>query len=193
MVVTAIILILLLILLAILVVPFQIDLNLYKEGSKVRGNFRISWMKIRFLQRKIPSKKKEKEKKKKDKKEKFDVERFLKIISNFGDALPYFERIFTALWKSITIEKFSLKFIIGFYSPAETAMVSGYLWSLASVANIIPNTRLTVEPDFQEERLDLSTTLKLKLRLFWIVIEFIRAFTKKPVRSFISELRRMRG
>jgi len=55
-----IILIIILILIGILVVPFQISIQLLKKGSLNQGNFKISWLKIKLIQRKIPSEKKEK-------------------------------------------------------------------------------------------------------------------------------------
>ena len=59
-----IILILVLILLAILLIPFHISFYIKKGEKNIRGNFKISWLKIRLIQRAIPSEEKEKKEKK---------------------------------------------------------------------------------------------------------------------------------
>ena len=71
--------------------------------------------------------------------------------------------------------------------------MNGYLLGLASIINIFPKTNFTVDPDFNKERIDGSILIEIKLRLLWIVIESLKAFTKKPVRSLFGELRKMRG
>lgn len=157
-----------------------------KRGSVIHGDFKIRLMKIKLFHKKIPPKKKKKEKKKK---KPFDRKRILRIISLLWESLPYLTRIWNAFLKSISIEKFSFDFIIGLNSPVDTAVVSGYFWSLASVVNVIPNAHLSIKPDFKEERLDGSMIVKLKFRLFWIVASFVKAFTKKPVRLLFKEMR----
>ncbi|MDI6724596.1 MAG: DUF2953 domain-containing protein, partial [Methanobacterium sp.] len=82
--------------------------------------------------------------------------------------------------------------IIGLGSPVDTVVICGYLWSLTAFTGIFQNTSLSVEPDFQKERIDGKITLKIKLRLFWIIIESLRALTKRSFRSLFNELRKMR-
>ncbi len=191
-----IILIILLILIGILLVPFQISLKLNRMGSVNEGNFKLTWLKIRLIRRKIPSdKKKDKKKRKKGKKErgKINFDRIPKILKNFEESLPYIFNIFQAILRSVSINKISINSIIGLDSPADTARVNGYLMGLASLISIFPKTNFTVVPDFEKERIDGSLVIKIKLRLFLIVIESLRAFTKKPVRSLFGELRKMRG
>lgn len=176
-------------------VPFHIILNLCNDGFKIHGNFKLTWMKIKLIQRKIPPEEKEEKKEKKEKrkdKAKFDVKRIPKLISLFIESWPYFGRILNAFLKSTSFEKFSLDLVIGLGDPADTAIINGYLRALISLANIIPNAYFSVEPDFQRERIDGHLVMDIKIRLFWIVIEFIRAYTKKPVRMLIGELRKMR-
>jgi hypothetical protein len=165
-------------------------------GSVNEGNFKLTWLKIRLIRRKIPSdKKKDKKKRKKGKKErgKINFDRIPKILKNFEESLPYIFNIFQAILRSVSINKISINSIIGLDSPADTARVNGYLMGLASLISIFPKTNFTVVPDFEKERIDGSLVIKIKLRLFLIVIESLRAFTKKPVRSLFGELRKMRG
>jgi len=52
---------------------------------------------------------------------------------------------------------------------------------------------LNVEPDFHKERLDGSFLIEIKIILLLIVIESLKALTKKPVRSLAGEFRKVRG
>ncbi len=193
---TAIILIIVLFFVCVLVVPFNISLKLKTEGLKATGCFKLTWIKIKLIQKDFPDKKDEdkekKEKKEEEKENKFDINRLPKIISLLYESSPYFIRIFNAFLKSTKIEKFSLNLIIGTGSPYDTAKLSGYLYSIIPIMNLIPNTNFFFEPDFINGRFEAIINLKIRIRLFWIVIESLRVVIKKPVRSLINELRKMR-
>ncbi|OEC87043.1 MULTISPECIES: DUF2953 domain-containing protein [Methanobacterium] len=189
---TAIILIILIIVTGILVVPFHIYLNIYNTGFKITGTFRLTWMKIKLIQREIPSEK-QAPKKENEKETKFEISRIPKILSLLVESWPYLERVFNSFLKSTSFEIFSLNLILGLGDPADTATVSGYFWAASSLLNLIPNAYISLEPDFLNEKIEADATLKIKIRLFWIVVELIRAFTKKPVRALLKELRETRG
>lgn len=190
-----IILILALILLLILFIPFHITFYLRKQEENIRGNFKINWLKIRIIQRDIPSeedkKKKEKKEKKEKKKRKFDLDQFLKVINQLLNALEHIIPIFRAFLKSIHLEKFSLNLNLGFYSPVDTAMFSGIFWSISAILNVIPPINLSVTPDFQKSKFDGSLELMLKLKLYPIVAAVIKALTKKPVWKLLWSLRKL--
>lgn len=186
----AIILILILIFICILVVPFNILINLNVCGLKINGNFKLIWMKIRLFQKEFPDK--EEKEIKEEEKQKFPIERIPLIISLLYESSPYLIRIFNAFLKSTSFEKFSLKLILGLGSSYDTAIISGYLYALMPLLNLIPKASFSLEPDLQNERLEASINLKIKIRLLWIVIELLRAVIKKPVRSLLNELRKMR-
>ncbi|MCP8304113.1 MAG: DUF2953 domain-containing protein [archaeon] len=179
-----ILLIFLLIVSSFLLVPFHISLNLFKRGSLTQGSFCMSWLGIRLIRRKIPSEEGRKEK------EKFYWGSIPEMTSLFAESFPYLMNILNAAMKSISIKRFSCDVVMGLDSPADTAVVSGYLWSLASIINIFPKVYLSVKPDFQERRLDGSMMVELKVRLLRIVPAFIRAFFKKPVRQLFGKMRR---
>ncbi len=189
---TAIILIILIIVVGILVVPFHIYLNIYNTGFKIKGTFRLTWMKIKLIQREIPPEK-QAQKKENEKGNKFEISSIPKILSLLIEAWPHLERVFNSFLRSTSFEIFSLNLTFGLGDSADTAMVSGYFWAASSLLNIIPNVYISIEPDFLNERIGLDTTLKMKIRLFWIVVELIKAFTKKPVRALFKELRENRG
>lgn len=188
---TAIILIIILIIIGILVVPFHIHLNLYNVGFNVKGTFKLTWVKIKLIQRKI-TQNKETQKEESKKKNKFNIKNIFKIISLLIESWPYLKRVLNAILKSTSIQKFSLNLKVGLDDAVDTAMIVGYLWALASLINVIPNVYLSIAPDFQKEHLDANLVLNIKIRLLMIVIELLKAFTKKPVRKLFNELRKTR-
>lgn len=178
-------------------IPFNIILNLNINGLNASGYFKLTWIRIRLFQKKFPDKEDQKKKEKKEpkeegKKQKFDIERILRIISLLYESSPYLIRIFNAFLKSTNINKLNFKLILGLGSPYDTAVTSGYLYATMPLINLIPNVCFYYEPYFQKEKFEAEIYLQIKIRLLWIVIESLRAIIKKPVRSLINELRKMR-
>jgi len=188
-----------LILLSFLLIPLKLSLNLNKHGSEIKGRFSLYWIGIRFFSKEIPEEEKEEDKKKKkEKKEKaeekeekgkFDLERILRIINLFGEAWPHLYHFLVAIFRSFTLEKFYLKLTMGLESPADTAMFTGYIWSVTHPLNALTRIETVITPDFQRRVLDGELQVDIRLKLIGIVTEAIRAYTKKPVRQLISELR----
>jgi hypothetical protein len=194
-----IVLIIVLIIIGILVVPFHISLELFRRNKVNQGYLRVKWWKIKIIGRELIQPKKEKEEKKH--KRKFDVKKLLdvlpdmlpKVIPDFIESLPYFIDIMESSLRSISIERITLNLIFGLGDSADTAMVGGLFCSVAAIVNAIPNTYFSVEPDLKNERLEGSFNIKMKLRLLGIVATSLKVLTKKPVRSLLWELRKLRG
>ena len=182
---------------AVLLIPLHISLQLLRQGSITSGNLRISWLGLTF-RRKIPSGEKKRKQKKEEgeeeeKEKRPDLSRLPETVSRLVESLPYFPSIFRTFIRSLTVERFSADVELGLGSPVETAVVSGYLWSLASLVNISPKADLTVKPNFQEEQLEGSLITDLKIRLLWIAVALVKAVTKKPVRQLFTSMRRIRS
>ncbi len=195
-----IILILALILLLILFIPFHISFYLNKREKDIRGNIQIKWLKIPIFKRSIPEKKevkdkeieKKKEKKKeKEKKTKLSIDNVFKVINKFNAAFEHLIPILHAFLKSIKLEKLSLNLNLGFTSPVNTALFSGYFWSVSSIINIIPLVNLSITPDFQKTRYDGSLDFELRFTLYRIVGASLKALTKKPVRELLWCIRKL--
>ena len=180
-------------------VPFHISLELFRQNKINQGYLRVKWWKIKIIDRElIQPKEKKKEKKPK---RKFDVKKLLdvlpemlpKVIPDFIESLPYFMDMMGSSLRSISIERIALNLIFGLGDSADTAMVGGFFYSMAAIVNVIPNTYFSVEPDLKKERLEGSLNIKVKLRLLRIVATSLKVLTKRPVRSLLWELRKLRG
>ena len=182
-----------LILTCVLVIPFNILLNLNVDGLKVKGYFELTWIRIRLFRKEFPDEDEKKEETEEEAEEqKFDIGKFSRIISLIYESWPYLMQIFNAFLKSTKFEKFYLKLIVGLSSPYDTAITSGYIYFLMSLLNLIPKACFLFEPDFQKERLESLIYLKIRIKLLWIVIALLRAVIKKPVLLLLNELIKMK-
>jgi hypothetical protein len=175
-----------------MLIPFHISLNLDTKGLDYKGYFKVTWLRIRILKREIPIKEEEKEEKKeveKKAKAEWTINRIIKIFNLFLEALPYFENIFYAFLRSITVEKLKMELALGMDSPVDTAQMAGFFWSLLPTVNLIPRVSIHMRPVFMKSTFEGNLEFELKIRLFWIVFESLKAITKKPVRSLINEVR----
>jgi len=105
------------------------------------------------------------------------------------ESLPHLIGLLKSFARSVSVRRLSCDISLGLADPADTAAMSGYLWSLASVVNASPKCHLSVKPDFSSERLDGSIAVELKVRLLRIVAAFVGALTKKPVRKSFRGMR----
>ncbi|HMK53322.1 MAG TPA: DUF2953 domain-containing protein [Methanobacteriaceae archaeon] len=180
-----------LIILSLLLIPFHISLWLSKTGKSIHGTFKLRWLGLTIFKRQIPSPKPSSDKKEKDekKKQEWTLDRIKKTLNLLYGALPHLKRILWALFYSTKIEKLSFNLNLGLESPADTAIVTGYIWAFTESTRYFIPMEIFVTPDFQNQVMDGSFNLKLKLKLLKITTELIRAITKKPVRSLFNELR----
>lgn len=103
------------------------------------------------------------------------------------DAAPAIANLLLNLLKSILVQKLSCRLCFGLNDPAETAVMSGYLWSVASTLGLF-RAKVFIEPCFEGERLEGEFVAELKIRLLWIVWAVINALREKEIRSLIREV-----
>jgi hypothetical protein len=184
-----IILVIVILLASIMMIPFHITLNLGNEGLEFKGYFKVTWMRIKILKQEIPSKEEKKEKPEKKEKAEWNLERIIKVLNLFLDALPHFKKVLNAFFRSFTLVRLNLDLKLGMDSPVDTAQLAGVFWSISPMVNLIPRVSLHMRPVFMKTTFEGNLELELKLKLLWIVVESLRAITKKPVRNFINEVR----
>ena len=83
-----------------------------------------------------------------------------------------------------------MKFIFGLGDPADTAVLAGYLWSFASIFNRIPSVSLSFRTEFEMTSLEGSMEAEARVTMLFLAIGFLRAYTKKPFRQLIKEVRK---
>ena len=103
------------------------------------------------------------------------------------NAAPAVMNFLMDLLKTIVFEELSCHLCFGLDDPADTAVLSGYLWSVASTLGLF-RADIFIEPYFEGERLEGVFEAELKTRLIWIALAVINALREKEIRSLIREV-----
>ena len=194
---------------ALILVPFHLCLDLKIDGFSVTGFYKVKWfgLTIRRVElsgpgedediKRLEDKKKTKirtvsagkdvKKDNADKRSKFDRQRFLKDPRLFIDALPSFFSILKDLMRTVHIERILLNITLGLDDPANTAILCGYLWSMASFVSK-PSAIIRIDPYFGGDRLIGSANAEVWGRLLWVMLAFIGALREKPIRRLLKEM-----
>jgi hypothetical protein len=183
----------------ILIVPFQLSFHLRIAGFSTCGFYRILWFGRTLYRRDLISPKSVEEGKRvklstenddyKDiahKKSKLHHNRIPKDIGMSIDAVPAFFCVLKDLMRSIRIKHLSCNATFGLSDPADTAILSGYSWALASAVPFPAAIRL--DPYFYGERLEGSIDAEIWIRISWIIIAAINAIREKSIRRLLKEL-----
>ena len=102
------------------------------------------------------------------------------------NAAPAIINFLMDLLKTIVFEKLYCRLCFGLNDPADTAVLSGYLWSVASTLGLF-RANVFIEPCFEGERLEGVFEAELKARLIQIAIAVINALREKEIRSLIRD------
>lgn len=103
------------------------------------------------------------------------------------NAAPAIMNFLMDLLKTIVFERLSCRLCFGLVDPADTAVMSGYLWSMASTLGLF-RANVFIEPCFEGERLEGVFEAELKTRLIWIAKAVINASLEKEIRSLIRDV-----
>jgi hypothetical protein len=181
---------------SLLLVPFYLYFHFNSEGFSIRGFFKAKWFGLVLYNGDLPfpegaedRKVEENRKNAVDERSKPDHAWFPKDARVLIDVIPAFFRVLKGLTGSIHVEHASCKVIFGFDDPADTAVVSGYLWALTSAVSL-PGTYIRVDPYFEGQRLAGSLNAEIRGRLLWLLIASINALREKPIRRLLKELLR---
>jgi hypothetical protein len=204
-----VVIIILLLAAAVFLAPFRISLNMEKDGLLVQGFYRIGWLGITLHQGRInpetreempideykqpfkpPSEQSSRQSSKQSSKQPPEEPSVPgPDTKEFIEALPALARVSMGLVRSIDLERISCQITFGLNDPAETAALSGYLWSIASAMGLY-RANIYIEPYFGGERLDGRFLAEIKARLLWIVLALAKAVTEKSIRGLIMGIAR---
>ncbi len=129
-------------------------------------------------------KKDEKKEEKDNERRKSEVDVDPGSLSNLLSAAPALAGVLRDLLKSIRFQKIYCRLVFGLDDPSETALMSGYLWSLTSALGFL-GADILIEPCFEGERLDGEFLAEIRVRLLWIPVAILDALREKEIRSLI--------
>jgi hypothetical protein len=185
----------------LLLVPFHLSLKLDLNGLNMETDYQVRWLGLTLKKGEIsPPRAKdmlgdeieqarEKDYEEKPKAEREQMPKSLASVDprSFLDALPALMRFLKNLIKSVDIDKIICRISFGLNDPAETAVLSGYLWSLASAVGL-SNTNIFIDPRFDEERLEGDLAADLKARLLWVVVALLLALREDKLRKLLRQM-----
>ena len=108
-------------------------------------------------------------------------------IQSLINAAPSLVKFLRDLQKSIHFKKSSCCLCFGLDDPAQTAIISGYLWFLASALGLLP-AKIFIEPWFEGERLEGELVAKIEVRLWWAVFAMIQGLREREIRLLLREM-----
>ncbi len=200
----------------ILFLPFHFSLRFSKEGNHVEGTYAVACLGIPLRKSTIipqavksagPEKRREPKTdeaeeeglKKTDEKGTRKTDRGpgsgLKLfrgrpedIQSLRETLPVAAGILVDLVKSVKVDV-SCNLLFGLDDPADTAVLSGCLWSVASAAGF-RREGVSLVPCFEGQRLEGWLVAELKARVLWLVAAMLRALKEKKTRRLMLEMAR---
>ena len=107
-------------------------------------------------------------------------------IQSLINAAPALAKILRDLLKSIHFKNISCRLCFGLDDPAQTAIISGYLWFLASALGLFP-ARIFIEPWFEGERLEGELVAEMEARLLWAVFAVVQVLRVREIRLLLRE------
>jgi Protein of unknown function (DUF2953) len=181
------------IILTFLLVPFTLNLaGSVSLATPPKFDLSLTWIGL-TLWRSKRGKPEPRVKPPKKKRNQVDVRRIAGMLSTFRDSLPALRKLIKYVRRAVHIDYMGLDLSFGSGDPAETAIIAGYLWSLAWLLNEIPNVNFSLRPDLQNVELQAAFRAKVKVTMLFLVVGFLSAYTKKPFRQLIREARASRS
>ncbi|NAS89577.1 hypothetical protein C4E24_07590 [ANME-1 cluster archaeon AG-394-G21] len=181
---------------AALLIPADISLRPFKEGSLAQlcvsfrllkgvssGRLDVSTSKREFRLRllgvtilKKDLKKTDSAKKEKKKKKPTD---WKKLVWHANELYDAGKELVAALTKNTSVKQLRGKVKLGLSDPAHTGMLVGFLYAGSGIAKaVLPESELEIEPSFDKQRMDADIETVLRLPLFKVVIPLIWFFRR---------------
>ena len=110
-------------------------------------------------------------------------------LESLLDAFPAIVKLLRNLFKSIRFQYITCNLLIGLNDPVQTALLNGYLWSIASILGLF-RANISIQPCFEEEKLEGYFSAKLKTRLLWTMMALIKSLREKKIRTLLLEASR---
>ena len=188
---------------AILIVPLRLSLFISKNGAAIQGSILLSWSCLTLVNEELSMQSagellagrdegevKQEASQAENEKGKDDVKAAKKsstvsLSSLFNAAFALKDMLFYLL-HTIRIRNASARLCFGFDDPADTAIMSGQLFSLAAASGLIPG-RVFIDPWFGGEHLEGELVMEIEVRLVWVAWALIRALRAKEIRKLFME------
>lgn len=107
-------------------------------------------------------------------------------LGTLRDAFPAIIRLCKDLLQSLSFRKLSCHLCFGLEDPVDTAVMSGYLWAIASALGLF-RANVLISPSFGGIMLEGDFVAEIRARMLWAVIALINSLREKKVRTLLRE------
>ncbi len=199
----------------LLLAPFNLSLNAGKKGPLIWGSIKLAWLGLTIRKLEISPQAADELlatiRKDDDGKEERDIEE-IKLaeksevrekviesetegetkdtirppsIQSLIDVAPALLKIFCDILKSIHFKKSYCRLCFGLHDPAQTAIISGYLWFFASALGI-SLSNISIKPWFDGVRLEGQLRAEIEARPICPVFAVIKAVRIREIRQLLK-------
>ena len=196
-----------LLLAALLLSPIRLALDISKKRALTQGECRLAWLGLTLWKAKVspqsageilqsigkrdegeikppPAARSDEEPAQVGKKENARRDMGLSSLVNAAYCLA---DIIIQILRSVVLKKFSCCVCFGLDDPADTAVLCGYLYSIAGMLGLYP-ARISIDPWFHGEHLEGDFVAEIEMRPLWAVWAVLRSLRLSETRLFIKEM-----
>lgn len=196
-----------LLLAALLLSPVRLALDISKKGALTQGECRLAWLGLTLWKAKVspqsageilqsigkrdegeikppPAARSDEEPAQVGKKGNARRDMGLSSLVNAAYCLA---DIIIQILRSVVLKKFSCCVCFGLDDPADTAVLCGYLYSIAGMLGLYP-ARISIDPWFRGEHLEGDFAAEIEMRPLWAVWAVLRSLRLSETRRFIKEM-----
>jgi len=186
----------------LLLAPFHLSLNIGKKGPLIEGSIRLTWLWRPLMKAEISPQtagdllastwEEAPVRKEGTHEERIEIDNQKTgafrppSMQSLINAAPALAKILRDLLKSIHFKNISCRLCFGLDDPAQTAIISGYLWFLPSALGLF-SAKIFIEPWFEGERLEGEFVAEMEARLLWAVFAVVQALRVREIRLLLKE------
>ncbi|MFB2624055.1 DUF2953 domain-containing protein [Methanothermobacter sp. DP] len=92
---------------------------------------------------------------------------------------------------SITIRRLGIRVSVGTGDASDTAIITGYLWTLSALTSSLRNIEINAVPDFLSGDMNGKIELEMSIRPLKPVLVFTMFLLRKPFRDLVMGFRKL--
>ena len=115
------------------------------------------------------------------------IHKIIMPLMNQNPTIDDLKKFFHDALNAVNINRLENHLVIGFSNFAKTGEYIGYIWAILSILmGTLPNSRLSAEPSFNGEVLNLKGYLNIDINILKLIIPIIKLILKKEIQELIK-------
>lgn len=169
--------------LLVLVSKYTVILRVVRDGGRTDFRIGVNLWRIRILTRSFNGGGKEVDG------DALKPAAIKKIFRRTWRAKRYLMDLLRTIISSITIRRLGMRVSVGTGDASDTAIITGYLWTLSAMTSSLRNIEINAVPDFLSGDINGKIELELTIRPLKPVLVFTMLLLRKPFRDLVMGFR----